>query len=323
MEEHRPLTVHHLIRAVILAGFAFYVVHLVKIDKLQYYIAPRMMPYIKYSAVAMFLLATYYLYLALQGSDHKHHGAACDCGHEPARSLPKHIFIYGLFLLPLLLGFAFPDKIMGSDAASVKGMKLTVKNVVQQPSGPLPTQVEEAVTDVPQSVLEESKTELPASEASPSSELDALFPYDEFSREYADLGKILYGQDVITMREEAFLEYISTIDLYRDNFVGKTIEISGFVYREDDMAPNQFAVSRMAMSCCTADAEPYGLMAEWSQAADFNKDTWITLRGKLEIKKYRDADIIVLNADKVTKIEAPKDPYVYPYFGNITELEKQ
>jgi TIGR03943 family protein len=322
MEEHRHLTVHHLLRAVISAGFSFYIVHLVKIDKLQYYIAPRIMPYVKYSAVALFVLAAFYLYRALQGSSHEHHGPACDCEHESNHSLPNNILLYSLFLFPLLLGFILPDKIMGSDAAAVKGMKLTVKNAVQQPSAAL-TQVEQAAVNLPPSVPKESEERLPASESSSSSELDALFPYDEFSKDFADLGKLLYGQDVITVKETGFLEYVSTLDIYRDNFIGKTVVISGFVYREDDMTSNEIVVSRMAMSCCMADAEPYGLMAEWNHAADFNKDTWITVTGKLGIKKYRGSDIIVINADKVTKIKAPKDPYVNPYFGDITELEKE
>ncbi|WP_349292477.1 hypothetical protein [Paenibacillus sp. ATY16] len=32
--------------------------------------------------------------------------------------------------------------------------------------------------------------------------------------------------------------------------IGKTVVISGFVYREDDMASSRFVVSRMVMSCC-------------------------------------------------------------------------
>jgi TIGR03943 family protein len=325
MEEHRHLTVHHMIRAIILAGFSFYVVHLVKIDKLQYYIAPRMMPYIKYSAVAMFLLAAYYVYLALQSSNHKHHHEAeCDCGHEPTRSWPKNMMIYSVFLLPLLFGFAFPDKIMGSDAASVKGMNLTVKNV-QQPSKPepIPISSEEVTTDLSKPETEDSGTVTSAPGSTSPPNLDDLFPYDEYSKDFADLGKIFYGEDVIAIKEDGFLEYISTIDLYRHNFIGKTVVISGFVYREDDMASNQFVVSRMAMSCCTADAEPYGFMAEWNKAADLGKDTWVTLTGVIGLKKYKGNEIIVLDTRQVTTIHAPKDPYVYPYFGDITQLEKK
>ncbi|GMK39157.1 TIGR03943 family protein [Paenibacillus sp. CCS19] len=325
MVEHRHLTVHHLLRAVILAGFSFYVVHLVKIDRLQYYIAPRMTPYIKYSAVAMFLLAAYYLYLALQGSDHKHHGSDCECAHEPTRSLSRNIVIYGLFLLPLMLGFAFPDRIMGSDAAAVKGMKLTVQNARLPGNTETAASVESGGSGsiLPKSESVQTGAVLPVSEPSASSELDRLFPYDEFSKDFADLGKLLYGKKVITVKEEGFLDYITALDIYRDNFIGATVAISGFVYRENDMASDQFVVSRMAMSCCTADAEPYGLMAQWSKAADFNEDTWITLTGELEVTEYRGNEILVLNARKVTPIHAPKDPYVYPYFGDITELEKQ
>ncbi|WP_336774289.1 TIGR03943 family putative permease subunit [Paenibacillus sp. MMO-58] len=323
MEEQRHIAVHHIIRAVILGGFSFYVVHLVKMDKLQYYLAPRMMPYIKYSAVALFLLAAYYVYMALQSSDHKHeHDADCDCGHEPPRSLPKNMAIYSVFLLPLLFGFLFPDKIMGSDVASVKGMNLTVKNV-QQPIKKASVPSAKAATEKTQSVQNTSGMGSSTADTTSKPSLDDLFPYDEYTKDFSDLGKIFYTKDIITVKDEGFLEYISTLDLYRHNFIGKTVVLSGFVYREENMAANQFAVSRMAVSCCTADAEPYGIMAEWSKAADLSKDTWITLTGNIGLKEYNGNEIIVLNTRKVTTIHAPKDPYVYPYFGDITELEKK
>lgn len=336
MHEHQNLTPHYLIRAGILAGFSFYVVHLVKIEKLQYYIVPRMIPYVKYAAMSLFLLAGYFAYLAIQHSSERKREEECDCGHEPPRSFFKSVMIYGLFVVPLLLGFALPDKIMGSDVASVKGMNL---NVAAAPPMPVPTEDTSASADNPATssataspeasesaapVASESAAPaaVPAVDSKPASgdSLDKLFPADEYSLDLAKLGKKLYKKDVITIHTEGFLEMLTVLDMYRNNFLGKTVVISGFLYRENDMAKNQFVVSRMAMQCCSADATPYGFLVKSGMGADLDKDTWITLTGVIGLTNYNGNEIIQLDATKIKKIKAPEDPYVYPYFDDFDKL---
>jgi uncharacterized repeat protein (TIGR03943 family) len=322
--EHQNLSVHYIIRAGILAAFSLYVVHLVKLDKLQYYIVPKMIPFVKYAAVALFMIAIYFVYLSLQSSLQKHKEADCDCGHEPPRSWLKSGLVYGIFLIPLLLGFAMPDTIMGSDAAYVKGMNLQATTVQRDNIPTSMTPINDPLnSQLPASTAEAETGQLANADVTTNPLLDELFPYDEYTKEYADLGKRLYEQDPIKVSEEGFLEIITAVDLYRNNFIGKTVELSGFIYREPDMNPNQFVVSRIAMTCCSADAMPYGFLVEWSKAAHYEADDWVTVTGVIGLTEYNDNEIIVLDARKITKIDAPKDPYVYPFFGDFAQLVKE
>jgi uncharacterized membrane protein YcgQ (UPF0703/DUF1980 family) len=50
--------------------------------------------------------------------------------------------------------------------------------------------------------------------------------------------------DKIVVKPEIYLEVLSSIDLFKEPFIGKKIEISGFVYRENDLKENQFVVGR-------------------------------------------------------------------------------
>ncbi|RKP58224.1 TIGR03943 family protein [Cohnella endophytica] len=332
MEERRNLLPHYLIRATLLGCFSLYIVHLVKADKLQYYIVPRMIPYVKYGAMALFLLAGFYLFIAVQrgGSGAEED---CDCGHEPPRSILRNGMIYGLFAIPLLLGFMLPDRIMGSEVVAVKGMNLNVATVTQRPSIPVqpvdaiePVTTSEPLGEMPNNNLDTTASDpKDVVEAQPSAhdELDKLFPADEFSIDYAELGKKLYKRDVIPIKTVGFLEMLTMLDLFKENFIGKEIVISGFVYRENDMKKDQFVVSRMAMQCCSADAMPYGFLVKSANGATLKKDTWITMTGKLSTVNYRGNDIIQLEAKKITVIKAPNDPYVYPYYDDFDELAKE
>lgn len=321
------MTSHYWIRAAILAALSWYVVHLVKTDKLHLYIVPRMIPYVKYGALALFALAGFYAYLAINRADGNRAEPDCDCGHEPPRSASGNILLYGLFAIPLLLGFALPDRIMGSEVVAVKGMNLNVAAVSQAQNTRVDANPSVQPAEQPTEQAEEQPTELPAEQPtekptgnSSTDELDKLFPADEYSLDFAKLGKRLYPKDTIHVNTEGYLEMLTMLDMYKDNFKGKEIVISGFIYREDDMGKDEFVVSRMAMQCCSADATPYGFLARSHMGSSLKNDTWIAMTGTLSTTEYRGNEIIRLEANKIKIIQAPEDPYVYPYFDDFDKL---
>lgn len=291
------MTFHYLFRSVLLASFSFLIVRLVQVGSLHYYIAPRTELYVKLAALVLFLLAVCLAYISLRGlNTHTN----CGCNHKPSPSISKSILMYSLFVLPLGLGFFTPDTLLASNITSMKGINLSTNNYM--------------------------KTNMPAEEiidehapAEPSS-LHSLFPYDEYTELHAKLGMKLYTQDVISIQDIGFMEVLTTLDIYRENFIGKTVEISGFVYREDDMEPHQFVVSRLAMQCCSADTEPYGILATYSNGKELAKDSWIRATGVLGLTSYNDIEIMELTINRIETITQPETPYVYPdddYFEQL------
>jgi putative membrane protein len=63
MEEKRSLTLHYFLRAAILTGFALYIMFLVKTGNIVYYIAPRMVIYVKLAAIGFYIIAVYQAYI--------------------------------------------------------------------------------------------------------------------------------------------------------------------------------------------------------------------------------------------------------------------
>ncbi|NBD24127.1 TIGR03943 family putative permease subunit [Paenibacillus glycinis] len=344
--ENKRLARHYGFRGLLLGGFTVYIVHLAKSGSLQYYIAPRMMIYLKLAALGLFVLAVYFVYEALQlGFGWKDEPDDCDCDHAPSRSKWRNLVLYGLFALPLAFGFALPDKAMGSDVVAVKGMNLNAAGAVgaartsPSPGGTTQSRADDTATNgnvtvgqpaagqadnAPAASSAASDGASSANGADPQSEeakLQQLFPYDEYSEDFSKLGIRLYKRDLIRVEAEGFLEVSTTLSMYMDNFQGKTIDVSGFVYREPDMKPNQFIVSRLAMTCCSADSVPYGFLVE-SPDAGLKDDTWVRVTGTIGRTTYGGNAILRITAGKPTKIEAPKDPYVYPYNGDIVQLAK-
>jgi uncharacterized repeat protein (TIGR03943 family) len=342
MVENRSLTVHYLFRAVIMAGFSFYVLHLVKAGSLVYYIAPRMEVYVKCAAIALFVIALYQGFLGLRSFFGKAE-AACDCEHAPPASIVRNIWLYGLFLLPLTLGFLLPDKLMGSDVVAMKGMNLSGGNGAAKAGGraagssaaieatgtaaagqTASTEAvqapESAATGQPASAGGAAGGTMTGTSPAVDEELKRLFEADEFSKPFVPLGMKLYKQDRIVIKENGFMELLTAVDLFLDRYIGKKMEITGFVYREPDMKENQFVVSRLAMMCCSADSSPYGVLVESATAKTLGKDAWVKIVGTISTTKYKDIEIMKLDATSIESIQAPETPYVYPYYEDFEKL---
>jgi uncharacterized repeat protein (TIGR03943 family) len=296
MEQERKLTGHYFLRAAILTGFAMYILYLVKSDNILFYIAPRMIIYVKLSAIGFYVIAVYQIFLAINSLLGKK--VDCDCDHPPSRSWMRNSAAYSLFILPLLLGFLLPDSALGSALAAKRGVNLSSSQ----------TNTMNATANKPIT----GKTD-----AAVDPQLKELFKADKYDEGFAQLGMKLYKKDLIQVKEEGFIEILSSLDLFMNNFIGKKVEISGFVYREDDMKNNQFVVARFSIQCCTADGSPFGMMVQFDQSQKFVKDTWVKVTGTINKTIYHGNEIMTLIADSVEKTKAAKTQYVYPNYDYL------
>ncbi|MNO57328.1 hypothetical protein D3C76_478610 [compost metagenome] len=278
MNDSRSIRFHYLLRAGILLAFALYIGHLVQQDALHYYVAPKLARWVQLCPIPLTLMA---LSLAIQALFGKG-SVLCDCEHRLPHSILKSTAIYGLFLFPLLLGFALPDRALGSMAASKKGISLT---------------------------------SLP-SETKNIARFESIDPYHE---ELTELAKILYMQPIIPVYPAIFSETLGAIDMYKQQFEGKEISISGFLYRENgETSENAFAIGRFLVQCCTADATPFGMLVNSGKLKSLPTDTWIKVRGKLQVVQYKGQEIMQIRAETITPIAQPTTPYIYTSADSIT-----
>jgi putative membrane protein len=317
LTQARLISFHYFLRTVILLGFSSYIVVLSKSDALTYYIAPRMMIYVKAASVILYIVACFQGYMALRA--YWGRPVTCECEQPVSRSVLRNTLAYGLLILPLLIGFALPDTALSSTMVAAKGMNLSASK------SSLPTTTvtitPSATAPAPTMTPATSNTEVPAP-PNTDADLQQLFHADnEWDEDFSKIGMILYKKETIVVKPEIYMEILSTIDLFKANFIGKKIELTGFVYREDNMASHQFVVGRFAVSCCSADATPYGVMIDFPTAATYPKDMWVKVTGTVQNGSYNGNDIFIIKATQIDKITAPSSPYVYPNFEPLKELQ--
>ncbi|TMW73692.1 TIGR03943 family putative permease subunit [Alteribacter natronophilus] len=321
---------HAFIQGIILIGFALLMLWFVLSGNIVYYIAPKMMPFVYFALVTFFLLGIVQVFRSTRKSDAD--GVSCTCGHDhriPGPPIVK-LLIYGIFILPVLMGFVLPDRALDSSVAQNRGMIYGSGN---SPTVNAATQAQAAETGTEQSSAEEyledpegymenlesgaapDENDLPGpDDVQEHFTVEDFYDQEGFDQYYVELAEKLQHEDVITVTEENYLDIMTVMDVHLDKFIGKDIEIVGFAFREPDFDDHQLVAARFSMTCCTADAGVYGTLIESNQAADIEEDTWIHVYGTIKEGEYNGYRLPVITDADLNEVEEPASPYVYPSF---------
>jgi putative membrane protein len=320
---------HYLMRSLILLGFTILIAEMIITEKLSHYLAPRLHMLIYVTLSVLIVLTVVSLRQMFVGEN----DSECDCdAHKMPRTRWGALVVYGLFALPLAMGFVMPDKILGSAMAENLGVTLLsndVRKLVEVNASAPATAATPAAKEASPEQTQESEeappqqSQVTAPPAAGEQKLDDAQLREFFSSQlgdfYTDVAVYLYKQPVIKLDEKVFLDGLTAMELFAKQFAGKEIETMGFVYHQDGFSAQQFVVARFSVSCCTADANVYGILVEESEATKRKIDSWVKVRGKLELRNTNGTDVLVLRATQVEQVEAPKDPYVYYSFETPVE----
>ena len=115
----------------------------------------------------------------------------------------------------------------------------------------------------------------------------------------------------ITVADEDFYEWVVQLCYYPDRYDGYTVHIHGTVYREDTMASNEFAVTRLLMTCCVADLSSFGPRCFLDDAQEIPVDTWVNVTGTYHYDTEKGMTITVTDWETA---EPASEPYIYPTY---------
>lgn len=101
---------------------------------------------------------------------------------------------------------------------------------------------------------------------------------------------------------------LEDIRLNSDKYMGKQIEIYGFVCKESYLNKNQFIIGRIVMNCCAADSKVVGIIGEWEHADDLRENQWVQVKGTVNYSTINDDDGVSHQVPiiKIDKLEIVK-----------------
>ncbi|HBK86040.1 MAG TPA: TIGR03943 family protein [Firmicutes bacterium] len=122
----------------------------------------------------------------------------------------------------------------------------------------------------------------------------------------------------IIINSENFISMMDALWEDTDTYLGREIEMLGFIYEDQQLAPDDFVLARLIMNCCAADAQVAGLLCRYRQRSQLQPGEWVTVRGTLAKMPYYNVavrEVIDMPYIEVTVImpaEKPDNEYIYP-----------
>lgn len=261
-----------LIRIFILCGFSVFYFSRAMSDKLTTYVHPRMVPYVLFSAIVMLLIGI----IVSKGILLK----------ERSFRLKKYV----LFLIPLAAAWLIPSESL----AGTSGIRSEYQSAAATVRSAEPADIPSAASAPTAPLPDPSQITNSATQQDPSSDLD-----------------ILMKLDPIPMEGSYYVAVMDALYDGLDQYKGRRVTTTGFVFRAEDFDSTLFVPARMMMSCCAADTIPVGLMCSYDNAEGLEDGQWVTVVGTLSERVYQGQRIPVIEVSHFESAEAMED-YVYP-----------
>ncbi|MEB4870201.1 TIGR03943 family protein [Priestia megaterium] len=299
------------IRGILLIGFSLLMFKLILTGKIIQFIAPKMMPFILFSSGTFFLLGIIQVWRSSVNKD-----SSCECGHDHTeKGKIRTTFIYSLFLLPIMTGFLFSNHTLDSSVAVKRGLNFAVN----KPDTQQQTRGDKNISAT-NSELEKDKNDLLSGNSDdtpknvPTTHQNGIAAKVAPKTFYELLEKKLLEQTKISINDTDYIPVMGIIEGNTEQFIGKKIEVNGFVYREKGFKDSQFVVARFGISCCAADASVYGLLSTLENASALKKDTWVHIKGIIQKTTYNGEIVPYIQVQEIESIDQPDNPYVYELY---------
>ena len=117
--------------------------------------------------------------------------------------------------------------------------------------------------------------------------------------------------DTINIENNNYTNILENVYNNLEDYVGKNINYTGYVYRLKDMNENEFVLARDMLINSDSQSVVVGFLCNTKNGKEFKNGTWVNVSGSI-IKGYYHNQIPVIEINKIEKTKAPEDAFVYP-----------
>lgn len=289
-----------MIRFLILSGYFELMMYLQVSGKLDQYINVHYRYLAILSMILSALLALVQLYIWVksdsvkgkkQGDEEVHHHHDHDHDHDHGLTNPsQRVIAYVLLALPVIVGTLFPTVSLDTTIVEAKGFNFPISK--------------ESVGD-PEMQIQYLKPDT-----------SIYFNKSDYLDQMKKLKEKYDDKQLIKITDENYLEVMELIYNYPSEFIGKKISYEGFVYKTPDGEKEDNFLFRFGIIHCVADSGVFGLLTHMPEGTNVKNDEWYKVEGIIQSDYYEPfkRDIPVVEVNTLTKIEAPKNQYVYRSF---------
>lgn len=114
--------------------------------------------------------------------------------------------------------------------------------------------------------------------------------------------------------DRTLIEWVRTLNVYPepDAYAGQSVNIDGFVIHPPNLPDSYLMLSRFVITCCAADVYPVGLPVKLTESQSaYPVDQWFRVEGSMITETLDGKRQLVIQANTLTAIEEPDNPYNY------------
>ncbi len=275
---NRSSEINTAVKVALLLGFAaFYIVSMLT-GSVSLYVHPRMIPFMIFAAVVMVIIA----------------------------AMPVSTGAAGSSSSPMTAGNREPTR-----AASMKAGPAR-RNQIGAPQLSAADGVSGSQSDISPAPADAGAGMSPAADGE-NADGAAISASEEDGGDDGASGSTGHGGTLV-FDQDNYYENLYNIYKDLDAFVGRDVELTGFVFKDSDtLQGDEFVAARLLMVCCAADMQTVGLLCRWTSAGELEPDTWVRVTGTLD-KLMLDGEYVpVIMARSVEETVPPDIVYIYPF----------
>lgn len=122
-------------------------------------------------------------------------------------------------------------------------------------------------------------------------------------------GKNVAKKEII-VQEDDFYQWLLRFSYFPKEYQGYRIKIHGKTYKNEEFPENQFAITRLVMTCCVADVAPSGLICVTKEEGTVEMEEWVSAVGIFHYEKERG---MWLEVEEIIPANPASKEYLYPY----------
>ncbi|MHC9001093.1 TIGR03943 family putative permease subunit [Enterococcus bulliens] len=279
-----------MIRSLILIGYSQMMMYLQLTGKLDQFINIHYQYLAIMSMVLSLLLGLIQMYFWVKEDPKKAqaHTHDHDHDHDHQLSRPQKVIAYTLLLLPLIVGLLFPTVSLDATIVQAKGFQFPVSK--------------ESVGD----------PEMNTQYLQPNTSI--YYNKEDYQKQMDGLRKKYIKDGKLIVTDDNYLEVMELIYNYPSEFINRPIHYEGFLFKA---SKNQGDfLFRFGIIHCVADSGVFGLRIVLPDGAAVADNDWFSIDGVIESDYYEpfQRDLPTVKVEKIKKIDAPKNEYVYRTF---------
>ncbi|MBU5438589.1 TIGR03943 family protein [Tissierella sp. MSJ-40] len=269
------INIEVIFRLIFLLGFTTFFYVVIKNRTVQYYVHPRIIPYMKFGIFSFILMSLFFIEELFK-----------------TRRKNTRLVNYIFFFIPLFTSFISPPKSINPASISLNNIN---KNNISSNSFVKDSNIGSEEND-------DIISDLPS---------DKSVFYNNIANDKKD--QLVLQGNVIVIDDDNFIPWLDELYMNMIEYEGEEIEMIGFVLKDSEFKQNEFVIARLMMVCCAADTQAVGFLCNYDKASELKGDSWIKVKGFLKTIELNKEKIPIIEIKDIENIDKPENEFIYPY----------